>query len=174
MKIDLNLGLTQAIITECRSRRLLRNHTAYVLATAYWESGRTMQPVREAYYLIGKLKTEAAVESWRKNHLRYWPWYGRGLVQLTWEYNYFRAETELAEPFTKNPDLALLPENAVPILVLGMIEGWFTGLRLSDYITLRKSDFKGARHIINGRDRDDEIADIAKNYDEALKVLKWG
>lgn len=55
-----------------------------------------------------------------------------------------------------------------------MIEGWFTGKKLSDYITLQKSDFKGARKIINGTDKDDEIAKIAKQYDDELKALGYG
>ena len=49
---------------------------AYGLATAWWETNKTMQPVREAYWLS---------EAWRKPNLRYYPHYGRGYVQLTWK-----------------------------------------------------------------------------------------
>src|SRR5690348_7934054 len=55
------------------------NDLAYILATAFWESAQTMHPVREAYWLS---------EDWRRKNLRYYPWYGRGLIQTTWEANY--------------------------------------------------------------------------------------
>ena len=45
--MNLNLGDTQDIISECKKQGLLRNQAAYVLATAYWETGRTMRPVTE-------------------------------------------------------------------------------------------------------------------------------
>jgi hypothetical protein len=60
--------------------------TAYALATACHETAYTMQPVREAFWLS---------EAWRRTHLRYYPYYGRGYVQLTWEDNYKRADLEL-------------------------------------------------------------------------------
>src|SRR5438045_92240 len=52
---------------------------AYGLATAWHETAAQMQPVREAYWLS---------EDWRKANLRYFPWYGRGFVQITWQANY--------------------------------------------------------------------------------------
>ncbi len=60
--------------------------TAYALATACHETAYTMQPVREAFWLS---------ENWRRTHLRYYPFYGRGYVQLTWKANYERADREL-------------------------------------------------------------------------------
>ena len=49
---------------------------AYMLATTKWETAHTMQPIKE-YGSLGYLKSKP-----------YYPWYGRGLVQLTWDYNY--------------------------------------------------------------------------------------
>jgi len=165
MSMNMNLGLTQAIIKEALSQGLLRNELAYVLATAYHESGHTMEPVKEAFWLS---------ENWRKEHLRYYPWYGRGLVQITWSYNYEKAEKLLGVPFTKDPDLVMKPENAVKILVTGMKDGWFTQKKLSDYIDLKHSDFVRARQIINGMDKADLIAAYAKTYDSQLKTLGYG
>lgn len=162
MKIDLSLGYTQLLITTCQDKNLLRNEVAYVLGTSWWETAHTMKPVREGYWLPN-------AENWRKNHLRYYPWYGRGFVQLTWEPNYKRASDEIGVDLIANPDLALEPNNAAKIAVTGMIEGWFTGKKLSDYIDLQHSDFKGARHIINGNDKDEEIAAVAAAYDDALR-----
>lgn len=160
--MDMNLGFTQTILNECRKRSLLRNETAYVLATAFWESGRTMKPVRE----IGG-------EKYLKSK-KYYPYVGMGFVQLTWLRNYQRASIELGPDFVKNPKLLLEPEHATPILITGMVEGWFTGKKLSDYITLKKSDFANARRIINGTDKAKEIAAIAREYDMDLKVMGYG
>ena len=48
------------------------------------------------------------------------------------------------------------PDIAAEILVVGSRDGWFTGKKLSDYITLKASNYRGARRVINGngsRDR---------------------
>ena len=120
--MDLSLGHTRTILDECERQRLLRNQAAYVLATAFWETARSMRPVVEAFWKS---------EDWRRRNLRYYPWHGRGFVQLTWEKNYQRAARELGIPFDQNPSLALDPLNAARVLVIGMREGWFTGKRLA-------------------------------------------
>lgn len=163
--MDLNLGHTQKLITAAHACGYLRNQCAYLLATSFLETGYTMEPVREAYWVKN-------AEAWRKKHLRYYPHYGRGFVQLTWDYNYERAAKELNIPeLCTNLDLALDPEIAAKIAVLGMQEGWFTGKKLSDYMTLKTSRFYDARRIINGLDQASKIADFAKQYDAALKPL---
>lgn len=165
--MDMNLGHTRLIIEKGKKHGLLRNQLAYVLATAYWETARTMKPVKEAYWVKN-------AEAWRKKNLRYWPWYGRGFVQLTWEANYIKAGQKLGRDFTKDPDAVMEPDNSAEILVLGSKEGWFTGKKLSDYITLQKSDFRNARRIINGTDKASDIAAIARQYDKALKAEGYG
>ncbi len=156
---DLNLGDTRLIIAECERNGMLRTQMAYVLATAYWETAHTMEPVVESF---------RRSEEWRKKNLRYYPWYGRGYAQLTWEDGYRRAGKELDIDLTTDPDVALQPEIAVKILVTGMSEGWFTGRSLSDYITATKKDYRGARKIVNGLDKADVIAQIAGEYEIAL------
>ena len=163
--MDLTLGYTQEIIKEAKSRGLLRNELAYVLATAYWETARTMKPVKEAYWLS---------EDWRKKNLRYFPWYGRGFVQLTWEPNYKKASEKLGVDMVANKDLALDPKIAAKVLIVGMKEGWFTGKKLSDYITLQKSHYIQARRIVNGTDKAGEIAELAVNYERDLKTVGYG
>lgn len=161
------MSLKQEIISRCKAEGLLRNEAAYVLATADWETNHTFEPVREAYYLGRK------AEAFRKK-LRYYPWYGRGLVQLTWEDNYRKAGRAIGVDLIKNPDGALDPKNAVAILVIGMREGWFTGARLDDYFDLKRSEFIGARKIINGRDKAQEIAALAMKYNAELKAAGYG
>ncbi len=168
--MNMNIGDTRLLIEAGRERGLLRNQMAYVLATAYHETAHTMKPVREMggeKYLRSK---------------KYYPHVGMGYVQLTWKENYERAAHELCRKasermcvdFVSNPQLLLKPEYAAPILIIGMQEGWFTGKKLSDYITLQKSDFRNARRIVNLMDKADLIAGYALDYDKLLLAEGYG
>lgn len=145
-------------------------HTAYMLATAWHETARTMQPVREAYWLS---------EDWRKAHLRYWPWYGRGYVQLTWEANYAKADKELDlnGALLADADLAMDATIAAKIMRRGMVEGWFTGVKLSTVLpssgVATRKQYMDARTIINGRDKADLIEDYAQWFERALRDGGW-
>lgn len=155
------------IIKVGKDNGLLRNQLAYVLATVDWETNHTFLPVKEAYYLGSK------AEAYRKK-LRYYPWYGRGFVQLTWEENYIEAGKKLGLNLTSNPDKVMEPEIAARILVVGMKNGWFTNKKLSDYITLKKSDYLNARRIVNGMDKAKEIEKLAAKYDKELLAAGYG
>ena len=145
--------------------------TAYALATAWHETRATMQPVREAYWLG---------EEWRRTHLLYWPWYGRGYVQLTWEANYARAdeELELGGALIHDPDLAMRCDIAAKILRRGMVEGWFTGVKFASVLpgsgVATRRQYMDARTIINGRDKADLIEDYAQHFERALRDAEWG
>ena len=139
-------------------------HAAYMLATAWHETNKTMQPVREAYWLS---------EEWRKAHLRYYPWYGRGFVQLTWKGNYTKADAECAKAglstageLLTNRDLAMRPDIAALIMRKGMDEGWFTGVSLGKVLppqgVATRQQYMNARTIINGHDKADLIEDYAR------------
>lgn len=123
---------------------------AYVLATVKWETAHTMQPIKE-YGSTAYLKSKP-----------YWPYYGRGLVQLTWRDNYAKYGLE------KTPDKALEWDSSLFVLFDGMTKGLFTGKKLDDYINDNKRDYINARRIINGTDRAKEIAQIADAYRTAL------
>ncbi len=150
------------------------NFLAYVLATAFWETAQTMQPVKEAYW-----KNEA----WRKANLRYYPWYGRGLIQTTWERNYVAIAVAMGLPsdtFTKNPDLLLIMEYAIPALFVGMEKGIYTGKDLDDYIDgIDESDeedlreYKNARRIVNGTDKAETIGKLSLLFEAALKAAMY-
>jgi hypothetical protein len=147
-------------------------YIAYELATAWHETNGTMQPVREAYWLS---------DDWRKTHLRYYPWYGRGFVQLTWDYNYEKADREAAAAglikpgdIMANPDLVMRQDIAAFVMARGMTEGWFTDKKLSDYLPhddlgVRK-EFIKARYIINGQDKAELIAGYALSFQTALHL----
>lgn len=152
-------GTSAAIRGECRKQGIgLPAQIAYVLATTDWETGHTFEPVREAYWQD---------EGWRRRNLRYYPYYGRGYVQLTWEDNYRKYADILGIDLVTKPDLALDPQIALFILVHGFKTGAFTGKKISDYIRAGKTDFINARRCINALDRAEEIAALAKKFLEA-------
>jgi len=147
----------KAIRNKCIDMGLdLQDQVAYVLATVEHETAGTFQPVREAYW---------ESEDWRKAHLQsYYPYYGRGYVQLTWKYNYQAYGEKLAIDLEGNPDLALDATNAMFILIDGFKNGVFTGKKLTDYINDNGTDFINARRCINGLDCAEKIAALAENY----------
>jgi hypothetical protein len=144
---------------------------AYMLATAFHETARTMQPVREAFWLS---------ENWRRQNLRrYYPYYGRGYVQLTWRENYERASRRVSVDLVANPDLAMRPDVAAVVMLAGMTEGWFRGdgkgrQTLSRYFGSGVDDPSGAREIINGREyktingRKTLLAEVIAKYHRAF------
>jgi hypothetical protein len=148
---------TSAIINEWERRGLTDlRWLADMLGTTKWETDHTMQPIKEGgslAYLKGK---------------KYWPWYGRGYVQLTWEANYKKFRDRVMKLFgadiIANPDLAMRADVAAFIMFEGMINGEFTGKKLSDYFNADKTDWVNARRIINGTDKAAEIASISKQF----------
>lgn len=171
--MNLTLGDTQYIIEEARKRGVLRNQLAYILSTAYHESAHTMKPVRETLATSDKQAIARLDSAWSKGQLKwvktpYWRdgWFGRGYVQITHKANYDKMGVTKSEMLERGP--------ATRVLIDGMLTGAFTGKKLSDYITLKKSDFVNARRIVNGTDKAALIAGYAKEYDAALKVAGYG
>lgn len=150
-----------AILDEWGARKLTDlRWLAYMLATTYHETNKTMQPVREAYWLS---------EDWRRRNLRYYPWYGRGYVQLTWEENYRKMGRLLGVDLVGNLDLAMDPHIAAAIMFEGMMKadstvGDFTGKCLEMYFNDFLDDPVGARRIINGTDKADLIAGYHRGF----------
>ena len=145
---------TQLIIDECLKQGVTdKNQIKYILATAEWETNHTFQPVREAYWVS---------DAWRQKHLRYYPYYGRGFVQLTWKKNYEKFSKLLNVDLVNNPDLLLNAKLSAFVIVYGMKHGTFTGKKLQDYINDNGVDFVNAREIINGSNEEYKIASIAE------------
>lgn len=179
--MNLNIGDTRLIIRTCVSYGLLRNQAAYVLATIYHETGGTMKPVRETFAESDAQAIARLTKAWKSGKLPwvskdYWTggWFGRGHVQLTHLSNYQKAKDKTGIDFVSHPEYMLQSDKSVIVSVQGMQEGWFTGKKLSDYITLSKSDFKGARRIINGTDKADLIAGYANSYNTDLIQVGYG
>ena len=147
------------ILKECKKQGIVNPaQIHYIIATVDYETNGTFLPVKEAYWLS---------EGWRKRNLRYYPYYGRGLVQITWKANYKKFSKLMDIDLVSNPDLALEIDNAVYILVYGFKHGVFTGKKISDYINLNRTDFKSARKVINGNDRAVYIAKLAQQVNLA-------
>lgn len=156
-------GTIQAIIREARRQGITsKAQIAYILATAQHETADTFQPVKEAYYL-----GEPKAEDYRQT-LRYYPYYGRGYVQITWDYNYRRYSDLLNIDLVNEPDLVMRPDVSLFILIDGMKRGVFTGYKLDDYISSHQADFYNARRIINWIDQADLIASHANNWQTRL------
>jgi len=132
----------------------------YIMATVGWETAHTYKPVVEAFWLS---------DSYRKRHFKYYPYYGRGYVQITWKKNYKKFSKILGIDLVGDPDLALDPDVAMEILIIGFMEGLFTGKKLSDYFTGSKKDRYHARRIINGLDKAKTIASMAE--DESMSFI---
>lgn len=148
---------------------------AYILATTWHETAATMMPIAE----YGKGRGRKYGKPGKYGQVPY----GRGYVQLTWDFNYERADRELGlgGRLLKNFDLAMNPDIAVKILFKGMKEGWFTGKALDDYLDhVDESDkedlreFANARRIINGTDKQILIGNHALKFEKALRKAGYG
>jgi len=147
---------TSRLKEQCEAFGLkLNTQIAYILATVFHETNGTMEPVREAYWLT---------EKWRKQNLRYFPFYGRGLSQITWRSNYEKFSKILGVDLVTNPDVVLRPDISLKILVYGFKHGTFTGHKLEDHVNATKTDFINARRCINGTDKASLIEGYAFKY----------
>jgi hypothetical protein len=156
---------------------------AYDLATAKHETGNTMQPIYErgprSYfnkYEPGTKLGKALGNTQKGDGYRY---RGTGLVQLTGRANFRRAGKIIGIDLENDPELALVPEIAVKLLILGAAQGWYTGKKLSDYIDgIDESDdedlreYIQARRTINGQDKAQLIGRSALVFEDALKSIR--
>ena len=159
-------------------------HLAYMLATAFHETAATMQPVRETLaasddaaiiildraYAAGRLG-QVTTPYWRRD-AEGKSWLGRGLVQLTHKPNYVAMSAVTGIDLVARPERAMEPEVSATILVEGMLQGSFTGRRLSQYFNAQSEDWVGARAIINGRDRAELIAGYGRSFNTALTASR--
>lgn len=167
--------------------------TAYGFATAYHETGGTMQPVKEwggnAYftrmYDIKGARPAKARELGNLTPGDGAKYCGRGYPQLTGRANYAKADALLhrrgvlkpSESLISNPDLAMRVDVAAAIMIWGMTEGWFTHRDLDDDLPrigfATRAQFVRSRDIINGTDKAEKIADEAVDFQNALHAGGW-
>lgn len=146
---------------------------AYMLATVWHETAKTMRPIEEygkgRGRPYGKKLKHSRVSYKTPNKL----YYGRGFVQLTWYENYELLGRLLNVDLLNKPELALDLKISTKILFEGMTKGAssigdFTGRSLEMYFTNKIEDPINARRIINGTDKAELIAIYYKLFKEAL------
>lgn len=180
----------EAILNEAEKRGTPLRHLAYILATAYHESAHTMQAVRETIAKTDDAAIRALESAWKRGKLSwvktpYWrkdadgkSWFGRGLVQITHKANYQKLGLLIGVDLVKDPSKALELPIAVQILFVGMELGSFTGKNLDDYISNGRTDFgrtdyEGARRIVNGTDKAALIAGYAMAFERTLAAAGY-
>jgi putative chitinase len=162
---------------------------AYMLATAYHETGRAMAPVEENLnYSAPRLRvvfpsrfTAAQAAAYAGNPVKIanrayagkigngneasgdgWKYRGRGLVQITGKSNYGKFG------IAATPDDAMNNVRTVQIMFDGMINGLFTGKKLSSYFNATKADWENARDIILPGNLAAQIAKYAQAFYRAI------
>jgi len=136
-------------------------YLAYILATVWHETAKTMQPISE----FGKGKDRDYGKRLRINRKLYTItkniFYGRGHTQNTWIDNYEKLTKSNNEgwDFVNNPDLLLEMKPSIWATFYAMTTGLYTGKKLSDYFSKTSNDPVGARKIINGQDKAQKIAE---------------
>ncbi len=176
------------ILDEGAARGITDNRkVAYALATAFHETGRRMQPVREGFAKSSEAAVRYLESNWAKGRLKsvktpYWrpdadgkAWFGRGLVQITHKRNYALLGPLVGVDLLADPELACDPLVSVKILYEGMfravsLKGDFTGRSVEEFIDGPKCDYVGARKCVNGTDQARKIAGYAEKFETALNA----
>lgn len=152
----------EAILNEWFRRVLADGRwLAYMLATTYHETARTMQPIAE--YGKGRGHSYGVPDPVTGQ-----TYYGRGFVQLTWKANYQRMSALVGVDLVHHPDKAMDLRFATMILFEGMKDGLFTGVGLPKYFNDTTDDPVNARRIINGMDRAELVAGYHNAFLDAL------
>jgi len=136
---------------------------AYILGTVYNEC---------RFKSIPEKRAKTGTDVWKLQE-RYWHtgYYGRGYSQLTWKKNYEKFSAILGIDLVTKPDRVLEPEIGAKIIVNGMLNGLFTGRKLSTYFNDRVCDWMGARSIVNGKLPGQRYGFMAKECAEASKKI---
>ena len=158
---------------------------AYMLATTFHETARTMQPITEfgSFNYFRRYCNRSDLGNGPSNgglvddgpRFR-----GRGYVQLTGRRNYtlmtpiVRQFYPGSPDFTTDPDAVKDDNYAAVIMFYGMFNGIFTGKALKNYIGDPNKgqivDYFNARRVINGLDQARLIEGYAKDFEQALDV----
>lgn len=159
----------QLILTACNDHDIIdERHIAYMLATVFHETAKTMQPIEE----YGKGKGRLYGTKHKHSGMAYTTpdklYHGRGYVQLTWFENYQTMGKMIGFDLLNHPELALQSDTASKIIITGMTKGTFTGVKLSTYFNDKRTDPINARRIINGNDCDILIAKYYYSFYKAL------
>jgi putative chitinase len=164
-----------AVLNEWQKRDLKdMRWVAYILATVWHETAKTMQPVEEDGKGKGKdYGKKLKMGNGPHSRVGYTTpdkiYYGRGYTQNTWFENY-DALTKAAQSqgfgwdFLNNPELLLQPRPSIWATFHAMTTGLYTGRKLSQYFNDVMDDNINARRIINGNDQAERIKGYALTF----------
>jgi Ricin-type beta-trefoil lectin domain len=140
-----------------------KNQVAYILGTAYYETASLTTLVeggdRDYFnYLEGRLDLGNTLPG---DGYKY---RGRGYTMLTGKANYQSFKDITGYDIINNPDILISDENlSAFIIVSGMKNGNFRGVKLNDYVTPTNQDYYNARNIVNaGHFRAVEVEDATR------------
>lgn len=194
----------EAILTAAAGK-LPTSWVAYCLATAHHETGGEMAPnVESLNYSTAqricevwpsRFPTIASAQPFVRNakglanHVYNgrmgnrpgtndgWDHRGRGQAHITGREMYAKLDAELGlgGELIRNPDLALRPDIAAQILVVGALKGLFTGKKLNDFIAAKPThqQFVNSRRVINPDKNGERVADAADVFFAALQAGGW-
>lgn len=119
---------------------------AYMLTTAYTETYHSMQSTNESIN----------PSHWEEDNVSayadtgYW---GRGMVQLTWQSGYNKLGEELGLDLEQFPQMAVLPTIATDVMGTGMFQsGYGPNMTLDQFFNGSQENWTGARSIIGSND----------------------
>jgi RHS repeat-associated protein len=165
------------VLAEAEAQNLTPARTAYTLATMHVESEMGNDLTEDyngtpAQYFKKYDFRKSLGNTQPGDGLRF---AGTGLVQATGRGQYGRAGNLVGLDLVNNPWQMADPYVAAKVLVKGMMNAAFnTGASLPEYVNHKKTDFKGARYVVNGQDRAASIANMAERFHGALFLCDWG
>ena len=123
-----------------------RETAAGAIGTIAMETAHTFKPVREAFWLS---------EEWRRLNLWYWPYYGRGHLQITHRYNYEALGVAVGVDLVNDPDRAL--------------ETWISAVGLANFfashnihVVARAHNWTEVRRRVLGASPSDQVAYLTR------------
>lgn len=124
--------VVSAIVKECLKQGINQPHQiAFMLAVAEGESNFNHKAYNDEGGRFGRYG-------------------GRGLGQITHDYNYKELGAELKQPLLQQPELAFRPDISTYILVRGVKKGWCSQGGLLKWVSSPSSDLKTAYRKIQG------------------------
>ena len=120
---------------------------------------------------IRQVETKTARQRYIKRlQDRYWftGYFGRGLIQITHLTNYERLGAIIGVDLVNNPEKANEMNNAASIACIGMRDGLFTSIKLSDCINNKVVNYRYCRRIVNGRDKEGLVDILSKEWYKKL------
>lgn len=137
---------------------------AYIVATADYETGRTFLSIEDGTRGKGTLYATMTKISGKPYIKPIQLYYRRGIAPIVGYENYQKISRKSGIPIFENPELLMDEDIAIQILVDGMMQGWFTNRKLTDYFHKTKEDWEGARAVVHKNEKNKLIAALARDY----------